>query len=232
MSTLAGFNTNFWVNTTTLVIDNFYTFNFTVTSDIYNITDCFVKFQDKNGNVISGPNSCYINKSYGFVSTSFNVTNATYIYANATINTGPLTFGYGVTTSLLSFIYPYGLKQYQPGTASMWYGLIRIKNFNGSGWDNFGRLIIGMLVLIGVLSFANRLGDTYSDPEKTMLLIWATVGILSLAGLMRADPSWLPGFQLMKLSSGIPVYIQDWFIFTFLSAIMIVYLITQKIRGN
>lgn len=165
----------------TLLNNNtYYTFSFTLTSSYWAVTNCTLTLkngsQTLNESSSHTANSCYINiQQY-----TDNLTNLT-SEARYEINSE-----YNITiTKQYSVIYTY------EGEFSLKNFIDDLTTFSRAGFDNFGRMMIAMIVILVITILAARnLG--FTNPESLIPLVWSLVLFFSYINWFYLDYATLP----------------------------------------
>jgi hypothetical protein len=148
------------------------TMGFNVTSSFWTITDCFFQVQDQNLTTISSNNS-FCSDTTGFSTLTINTSNNTSLTSIAilTLNGTNITITryYSVTSAF-------------QGEFSLMTLIDDINNFSGSGFGDFNRSIIALIIIAGVTIIAMTKTDFLGEPGRALFLVAALTTLMCFVG--------------------------------------------------
>ena len=158
-----------------------YTIGAVINSSYYNITDCVYTLYNESGSVL-GTSSCFVNQRSGAGNVLFITPQHSPVKEclNVTVLTASGLKGW-------EFCIMHEAHYQYEGDASMSRALRNMAAFSGSGWDSFGRILMGLLLLmIGLVATAGAYQGAM-DSEKYMLIVLILLGILSYYGFLTIN---------------------------------------------
>jgi len=190
-----------------LLNDTFYNFSFSFNSTTWEVTDCW--FEIYNGSNLLTSNSSYCNASTGVVYNSFNTSDYNNIKVLATLRIND--------TANITFFEYYTITNFFKGDFSLMVFFEDVSSFSGSGFNNFTRFLIAIIVIIGVLTMSvGQLNIVGGKGTKTMVLLTALVGVFSFIG-------WLT-------IPNIPYNAGQWILFILTGVTTLVVVIMGKVK--
>ena len=163
------------------------TFSFNMTSTFYNISACTLYLRNTSERLAS--NSCFFNSSQGNTSIVFNTGNQTLIISEAI-------YQLNMTTNETVSV-QYKVQYTFQGEFSLKTFIEDIRAFAGAGFNDFTRMFISFLFILGIIGFVAANFTELREPEPMILLFLALVLMFSFIGMLtlnyEAIPDDIPG---------------------------------------
>lgn len=200
---VANPNTGFlyaFTPTGTLLNNTAYNLTFSINSTYWNITSCTLTIYNVSNNATLGTNNTFCGDS----SVSITTPNTGSVRAVATITTEYFTNTY-------TFIWPIDSQATSGFTLKDW--LDDIEGFSGAGFNNFGRFLIAVLVMVAIVFSLNRTTDLINSGEEILLLITVLILFFSYINWMNLGIPNLP-FEIVN-QYGIAFIMSFWTVMSF-----------------
>lgn len=170
----SGFFVQFPQPTGILYGNNTYTFTTNITSTIWNITQC--TFQ-----IINSSNGALLGSQYGFCNNNSGIASITYTTDNQSYQIQAVV---GITTAYFSNTYgtAYSILPYVNESFTMRNAIDDISRFRGSGFNNFSRIFMSFLFMIGIIFSLSRTTNLINSGEELVVLLFLLSLFFSYVG--------------------------------------------------
>lgn len=182
-----GFSYSFEPSSFSLVNGTVYEFNFTIDSDIWNITNCTLSLRYANGTAIDSTHS-FCSASGGTGTITYNTTYGDRLLLNASVTTAYFTNTYRKD-------YTVGSEENSGFTLKTFFD--DITSFSGSGFSSFARFIIAFTIIAVLTIGISTKTDLISSPEEILLFVFLCSLLFSYINWLYLDIEGIP-FESMK----------------------------------
>jgi len=187
-----------------------YEFGINITSSRFNLSSC-------NITIYNG--SMFLDSSLGTYNSTFCNTSITFNTANYTeINS---VLHYTINNTALTYTIPYKIIYLYEGDYSLKVLLDDIGDLSQSGFGDFTRMIIGLLVVLIITTFISDQVGLKSDPEPQIILFLSLTFILSYTGWFAMTYVNMPDIAGLK----------KYYLFILSCLIGVTYIVERNIRN-
>jgi hypothetical protein len=198
-----------------------YTFTFDLISSYWNVTGCSLWLNNLTSNKATN-------------TTTFNTTvcSGRIVYTTPSTNDYVI-FGANVTSSngTVQFSKTYYVNNRVRGNHTLVDFFDRVSGFSGAGFDNFGRWIISLMIIIGIIFSMGKFGVLTT--ERAALFIWSMALFFSYFNFLPlnlASPESVSFLGLINLQ--VRAILNQWGVFIITTLIVIVIYIDRNIIGG
>ncbi len=191
-----------------------YDFQFNITSDIWDITNCIFRLKNNSGTILASTTGTFNTTACGATITQ-NTLNLSIINAEAIVTQN--------LTTNVTYQQAYSVLYNYQGEFSLKTFIDDLTNFGASGFNDRTRLLIVLISIIAISAITFQ-STGLTNAEGQMILVWALITFFSYIGWLTITNPNLPQIGIGAFS------LSKWFIWILMTLFIGGYIIRRHIQ--